>query len=211
MTLPPLYAVVDQETAARHGWAVPALAQAYLAGGARLLQVRVTQGCSAQFLKWCDEIVAAARSYSAQVIVNDRPDIAVLSGAAGVHLGQQDLEVAAVRRMMPVPAIVGLSTHTATELARSVEAAVSYVAVGPTYETATKDTGHPVVGLDLVRHASRLGQRRPVVAIGGITLARAAEVLGAGATSVAVISDLLTGGDPEQRVRDYVGALASPK
>ena len=208
MILPPLYAVVDQQTATRHGWAVPDLARTYLAGGARLIQVRVTEGGSAQFLAWCDEIVADARSYGAHVIVNDRADIAVLSGAAGVHVGQQDLGVAAVRTLMPEPAIVGLSTHTASELERAVDAPVSYVAIGPAYATATKDTGYAPVGLDLVRHAIRLLHARPVVAIGGITLERAPEVLGAGATSVAVVADLLTGGDPERRVRDYVSALA---
>ena len=207
MILPPLYAVVDQQTATRHGWAVPDLARTYLAGGARLIQVRVTEGGSAQFLAWCDEIVVDARSYNALVIVNDRADIAVLSGAAGVHVGQHDLGVAAVRFLMPEPAIVGLSTHTPTELEWSVDAAVSYVAVGPAFETPTKDTGHAPVGLDLVRQATRLQWSRPVVAIGGITLERAPEVLEAGATSVAVISDLLTGGDPERRVRDYVSAL----
>ena len=208
MILPPLYAVVDQQTATRHGWAVPDLARTYLAGGARLIQVRVTEGGSAQFLAWCDEIVGDARSYDALVIVNDRADIAVLSGAAGVHVGQQDLGVATVRSLMPEPAIVGLSTHTSTELERSVNTAVSYVSVGPAYETATKDTWHAPVGLDLVRQAIHLRRSRPVVAIGGITLERAPEVLGAGATSVAVISDLLMGGDPERRVRDYVSALA---
>ena len=209
MILPPLYAVVDQQTAKHHGWAVPDLARSYLAGGARLIQVRVTEGGSAQFLAWCEEIVGHARSYDARVIVNDRADIALLSGAEGVHVGQQDLGVAAVRSLMPEPAIVGLSTHSPAELERSVDAAVSYVAVGPAYETATKDTGHAPVGLDLVRQAIRLRRSRPVVAIGGITLERAPEVLGAGATSVAVISDLLTGGDPERRVRDYVSALES--
>ena len=208
MRLPPLYAVVDQVTAKCHGWAVPDLARAYLSGGALLIQVRVTQSGSAQFLSWCDEIVAVARPYGARVIVNDRADIAVLSGAAGVHVGQSDLRVAAVRQLMPSPAIIGLSTHTVAELEQSAHEAVSYIAVGPAYDTDTKDTGHAAVGLDLVSRASLLQPPRPVVAIGGITLSRAPEVIGAGATSVAVLSDLLTGGDPERRVRDYVEALA---
>ena len=104
MRLPRLYAIVDEQTAERHGWEMPALAEAYLAGGARLLQVRVTTAGSGRFLSWCDEIVVAARPYDAQVIVNDRPDIAVLAGADGVHVGQQDLRVEAVA---PATASVG--------------------------------------------------------------------------------------------------------
>ena len=209
MTLFPLYAVVDQETATRHGWTVPDLAQAYLAGGARLLQVRLTQGGSAQFLEWCDEIVTVARSYGAHVVVNNRWDIAMLSGASGVHVGQQDLGVGTVRRMISVGAFVGLSTHSITQVLQSMGKGASYVAVGPTYGTKTKDTGYATTGLRLVREASHMQPKQPVVAIGGITLARVPDVLQAGATSVAVISDLLVGGDPKQRVRDYISVLGA--
>ena len=207
MSLPPLYAVVDQETALLYGWTVPKLAHAYLAGGAKLIQVRVTKSGSREFLEWCDEIVKEARSWGAQVIVNNRIDIAVLSGANGVHVGQDDLPVEDVRRMMPATAIIGVSTHSSAQLASSVGLAPNYVAVGPIYPTTTKDTGYSAIGLDLVRQASQMRPWRPVVAIGGITLARAPEVLQAGATSVAVISDLLIGGKPEEQVHDYVAAL----
>ena len=211
MKLPPLYGIVDQRTAERSGWTVVALAKALLAGGARLLQLRAGAAGSGQLLAWCDEVVAAARSCGATVIVNDRADIALLARAGGVHVGQTDLSVAAVRRLLPAGAAVGVSTHSRAEVDHTVQQAASYVAVGPVYRTATKQTGHEPVGLELVRYAVR-SQRRPVVAIGGITLERAPEVLAAGAAAVAVVSDLVRGGDPARRAADYCALPAcAPK
>jgi thiamine-phosphate pyrophosphorylase len=213
---PLLYAIVDEDVAARHGYAALDLARAYLRGGARLLQIRAKQAGSAAFLSVVLKVVADAGANDAIVIVNDRADIAALAGATGVHVGQDDLSVADVRRAFPGVAIVGLSTHTTSQVDAAVVQPASYVAVGPVYGTGTKDTGYDAVGLDLVRHAKArmpvdetpgVVRARPVVAIGGITLDRAPEVLAAGASSVAVISDLLSTGDPEARVRAYVERL----
>lgn len=207
MKLFPLYAIVDQQTAECCGWSVPDLAQSYLSGGARLLQLRVGSATSSQFLIWCDQVVEMARPYDARVIVNNRADLALLGDADGVHVGQTDLDVREIRKMLPVSSIVGLSTHTVEEVAAAESEDVSYIAVGPVYPTRTKDGKYPEVGLPLVKHASRV-QRRPVVAIGGITLERAGDVLAAGASSVAVVSDLLVNNDPERRVSDYIERLA---
>lgn len=208
MTAARLYAVVDQVTAARRGWRPPALARACLAGGARLIQLRVTAAPSGQALDWCDEIVADARRCGARVVMNDRADVALLAGAAGVHVGQTDLGVDAVRRVLPPSAVVGISTHAAGEVDRSLGERPAYVAVGPVYATRTKAAGCAPVGLDLVRYAARV-QPRPVVAIGGVTLERARDLVGAGASAVAVVSDLLRGGGPERRVAAYVELLAA--
>ena len=207
MSLPGLYAVVDHRTATRHGWRVCDLARAYLAGGARLLQIRATDVASGLYLAWCDEMIRDASDVGAQVVVNDRADIAAMAGAAGVQLGQSDLSPDVARRIVPASTMVGLSTHTRLQLDVSSTGAVDYVAVGPVYQTGTKATGYRAVGLDLVTYASRLRPARPVVAIGGITLERVEAIMSAGATSVAVISDLLTGGDPTRRVADYVRVL----
>jgi thiamine-phosphate pyrophosphorylase len=204
----PLYAVVDDALARRLGIAVPALAAAYLSGGARLLQLRCKDTPSGPFLAWCDEVVEAARRAGATVIVNDRADLARLSGAAGVHVGQEDLPVPAVRRILAPRQVVGLSTHSAAQIERALALDPTYIAVGPVFGTTTKHTGYEPVGLELVRYAARVAAGRPVVAIGGITLDRAAEVLEAGAASVAVIADLLSTGDPEGRVRQWLAALA---
>ena len=146
-----------------------------------------------------------ARPAGARVIVNDRADVAVMSGADGVHVGQDDLTVDDVRRTVGPTAIVGLSTHTREQVDRALATSASYVAVGPVFDTATKSTGYDARGLELVTYAA--GRGKPVVAIGGITLARAPQVVAAGASAVAVITDLLVGGDVESRVRAFVAAL----
>ena len=204
---PRLYAIVDAGVAARAGWSPPDLAGAYLEGGARLLQLRASGVDAATLLVWCREIVRRATEAGARVIVNDRCDLALMAGADGVHLGQDDLPVDAARGLLGPAAIVGLSTHTAPQVAAGARQPVSYLAIGPVYDTRTKDTGHAAVGLDAVRRTRAAAGDRPVVAIGGITVATAPDVVAAGAASVAVITDLLTGGEPVRRVRAYVDAL----
>jgi thiamine-phosphate pyrophosphorylase len=127
-----------------------------------------------------------------------------------VHVGQEDLAPAAVRVIVGDTAIVGLSTHTTEQMDRAIREPVNYVAVGPVFGTATKATGYEPVGLEWVREAARRATVRgvPLVAIGGITLENAASVLDAGAASVAVISDLLSTGDPEARVRAYLARFS---
>ena len=206
--LPPVYAIVDANLAARHGWTVPDLAAAYLDGGARLLQLRAQDVASGVLEGWCDAVVARASRYGAAILVNNRADIARLCGAAGVHLGQEDLPVEDARYVLGESAVVGLSTHTRGQLRDALARPVTYVALGPVYATGTKDTGYPPIGLSLVREGAGLAAATPVVAIGGITLDRAPEVLAAGAASVAVIGDLLSRGTPAARVRAYVDRLA---
>jgi thiamine-phosphate pyrophosphorylase len=143
--------------------------------------------------------------------VNDRADIAKLAGADGVHVGQEDLDPLSARRLLGDAAIVGISTHSLDQVRAATRLPVDYIAVGPVFGTSTKDTGHRAGGLDFVSAASdavrAAGAHMPLVAIGGITLERAAEVIGAGAASVAVISDLLSAGPPDARVRDYLRRL----
>ena len=208
MSFPRLYAIVDERTAVQHGWGVCDLARAYLEGGARLLQLRAPDATSGDVLAWCDQIVAAASDVGARVIVNDRADIALLSRAAGVHLGQSDLPPEAVRRHLPAGALIGLSAHTRQQVEDATQAPIDYVAVGPVYPTSTKDTGYAPVGLDLVSYAAKLHQLRPIVAIGGITAERATAAIQAGADAVAVVSDLL-GGDPTRGVVDYLRVLGT--
>ena len=203
-----LHAILDVEATAAAGWAVPDLAQAFLDGGAPLIQLRAKPLSSAAFLALCDALVRAAEPYHARIIVNDRVDLAVMSGAAGVHLGQDDLPPSAARQLLRPGAIVGYSTHTAAQLEMASTEPVTYLAIGPVFGTRTKATGYEPVGLELVAQAARLSRGLPVVGIGGITLETAPAVVRAGAASVAVIGDLLTGGDPAARVRRFVEALA---
>ena len=159
-------------------------------------------------LETAEALVRRAEAVGARVIVNDRADIARLAGAAGVHVGQDDLAPAAVRRLAGDTAIVGLSTHTFAQVTRGLDEPVDYVAIGPVFGTATKATGYSAVGLEGVRVASALAVRHmSLVAIGGITLERAGDVRAAGAHSLAVIGDMFVGGDPAARVRRYLDLL----
>jgi thiamine-phosphate pyrophosphorylase len=221
-------AIVDADVAARAGWTLTNLAAAYLSGGATLLQLRAKAASSARLLDTATAIVTLAHQANAIVIVNDRADIARLSGADGVHVGQDDLAPASVRRIVDAGAepaspeasggpgglgapgfIVGLSTHTVEQLEAALLLPVSYIAIGPVFATVTKVTGHAGLGLEAVRRAAARTSEHgvPLVAIGGVTLDTAPEVIRAGATTVAVISDLVAGGDPAARVRAYLACL----
>ena len=217
MSLPRFYAIVDHDIVRARGRAVPALARACLEGGARLLQIRAKTFGAGELLEVCEEVASEAAAVGATLVVNDRADVARLVPRAGVHLGQDDLPPALARRVLGPDPLVGLSTHTTSQVDAALREPVSYLAVGPVFGTSTKETGYGAVGLDLVRYAARAsaaaarasgGAPLPVVAIGGITLGRARSAIEAGATSVAVISDVLAGDDPAARVRAFVEELA---
>lgn len=195
------------DAAAAAGWAPLALAGRFFDGGATVVQLRAKHLASGALLELAESLVSRGRPYGAQIIVNDRVDVAVLSRAAGVHVGQDDLAPADARAQLGPEAIVGVSTHDETQFALARREPVTYVAVGPIFGTRTKDTGCDPVGLDLVRAARRLDPAIPIVAIGGITLDSAPSVIEAGATAVAVIGDLLATGDPRARVERYVQQL----
>jgi thiamine-phosphate pyrophosphorylase len=208
--LPPLQAILDVDTARRAGWHAADLAAAFLDGGARFIQIRAKAAPSGPFLDLCHRVLELARPFDATIIVNDRVDLARMSSAHGVHVGQDDLPPGHARALLGDGAIVGCSTHDVTQVGTALREPVSYVAVGPVFGTRTKDTGYNAVGLELVTAAARLAAGLPVVAIGGIRLETAPAIWRAGATTVAVISDLLTGGDPAARVASYNrAALAS--
>lgn len=201
-----LHAIVDIRVASNAGWQPLDLARAFLDGGARLIQLRAKDLPSGAFLDLSDALVALAKEYKAQIIVNDRVDVARLARAGGVHVGQEDLPPAVAREQLGPSAIVGFSTHTVAQVEGALREPISYVAVGPVFGTATKDTGYSAVGLDLVSAAARLAGSVPIVAIGGVTLENARRAIDAGASAVAVISDLLVG-DPVERVRAFLRTL----
>ena len=206
--LPRLQVILDVDAAEAAGWTVPDLLAAFLDGGAQCIQIRAKQLASGRLLALCELAVREAAPYRAAIIVNDRPDLAVLAGAAGVHVGQDDLAPAAARALVGADAIVGYSTHTVAQVEAAVREPVSYIAVGPVFGTRTKETGHDAIGLDFVAMAARLSAPVPIVAIGGITLENATSVIDAGAAAVAIISDLLIDKDVAGRTRAYLQHLA---
>lgn len=219
-----MYAILDEDVSRQAGWTLVDLATACLDGGARLLQVRAKAAPGGWLLETAAAITERAHAAGAVVVVNDRADIARLSGADGVHVGQDDLDPKAVRTLLGAHAVVGLSTHTQAQMTEAVTEPITYLACGPVFQTGTKATGHEPGGTDMVRRAvaaaaaavgaaagDTVGERGalPVVAIGGITIETAADVIDAGAASVAVISDLLATGDPRARVREYLRRLST--
>ena len=212
--LSPLCAICDADACERAGWTLADFAAACLDGGARFLQIRAKAASSRWLLETTQAVVRRAEGSGALVIVNDRADIARLAGAGGVHVGQEDLRPSAVRAILGTASCIGLSTHTPAQIEAAVGEPIDYLAIGPVFGTTTKATGYEAIGLEGVHEASALTRATnrpniPIVAIGGITLDRAAEVLRAGAQSVAVISDLMSTGDPRVRVRAYLDLVRS--
>jgi thiamine-phosphate pyrophosphorylase len=141
-------------------------------------------------------------------VVNDRPDVAVMAGASGVHVGQDDLGVEGARALLGHEKLVGISTHTLEQFRAAAATSADYIAVGPVFATSSKSNPDPVVGTEFVRRVRDLSDK-PIVAIGGITLDNAASVISAGADCVAVISDVLRAADRGRRAKQYLETLGA--
>ena len=175
-----------------------------LAGaGVRLMQLRDKRAPGAQPFAQSRALAERLVTAGVKFIVNDRADIAAIAEASGVHVGQDDLPVEDARRVVGASAWVGVSTHNREQFREAAATSADYIAVGPIFPTASKENPDPVVGLELLREVRGL-TRKPIVAIGGITLERAEDVFRAGADSVAVIRDLLCAADPVARAREYL-------
>ena len=209
---PSLYAIVDAAPGDSSA-STFAFTKSLLQAGVRLIQLRAKNFSSRQTYELALIIAEMTKSESgvhraasptpATFIINDRPDIAAIVGAAGVHVGQTDLPVQAARKICPIPQWVGVSTHTIEQLRAADTTSADYIAVGPIFSTASKENPDPVVGLDFLRTARKL-TRKPLVAIGGITVQSAPDVFRAGADSVAVIGDLRSTPVPGERAREYL-------
>lgn len=192
------YAMVDPAG----GHEPVALAQILLAAGARILQLRLKDVGSREFLAAARAIAELARTHDATFVVNDRADIALLADADGVHLGQEDLPLVAARRLLGPDRLIGVSTHT-VEQARAAEAGgADYIGFGAIYSGGLKNVQH-AQGLERLRTV-RQAVRLPIVAIGGITEATLPEVLAAGADAAAIITDVVRASDVAAKVRSIL-------
>jgi thiamine-phosphate pyrophosphorylase len=171
-----------------------------------LFQYRNKRGSSRELLQASSALAAELAQRGALLFVNDRPDVAFLSGASGVHVGQKDLPVAESCTVLGQGKFLGISTHNLRQFRAAAETDADYVALGPVFDTDSKANPDPVVGTAMIREARKL-TRKPIVAIGGITLDRAKEVMEAGADSVAVISDILRANDQGKRARQFLNLL----
>jgi len=203
LVLPRLYVILD---AALLTLPETQLAASLAEAGVRLLQYRNKRASARELLEKSRPLAEGLLPRQVHFIVNDRADVAALAGAGGVHVGQDDLGADAARGIVGPEAVVGVSTHNLEQFAAAAQTSADYIALGPIFATDTKANPDPVVGLEMIRAARRL-TNKPIVAIGGITLERVAEVIAAGADSVAVISDILRAPDPAKRARAFIELL----
>ena len=203
--LPKLYPITDARLSGlSHAEQIARLSE----GGATLIQLREKYLSPREFYQAAEEALAVARARNVQLIINDRADIALALGADGVHLGQDDLPPKAARELLGERAIIGFSTHSIEQAREAAHLPVDYIAIGPIFNTSSKENPDALVGLVGLRRVRQAIGRTPLVAIGGITPETAPEVIRAGADSVAVISSLLKEPeDIERRVRELMSIL----
>jgi thiamine-phosphate pyrophosphorylase len=158
--------------------------------GATLIQLREKFDPPTRFFRQAESAVQVARDFGVKIIINDRVDIALALKADGVHLGQEDLPPDAARRILGGEAIIGFSTHNLTQARLAAQMPVDYLAIGPIFTTATKQSANPSVGLDGLARVREAVGSMPLVAIGGITSENIGTVIKAGADLAAVISDI---------------------
>lgn len=200
LKLPKLYPITDARLS---GLAHTEQVVRFAAGGATLIQLREKHASPREFYVEAEAALHVARERGVQLIINDRADIALALRADGVHLGQDDLDPLAARRLLGADAIIGYSTHNIEQAIEAAQLPISYLAIGPIFVTHTKENPDPVIGLDGLRRVraqlDAMATRLPLIAIGGITTENASTILDAGADSVAVVSALLL--EPEEITR----------
>lgn len=198
--IPSLYAILDPDIAPVR---LTHLATQLAAAGVKLMQLRNKRDPPAEILTQARELAARLGPHGVGFILNDRPDIAAMSDCTGVHVGQDDVPVEEARRICGPSRWVGVSTHNLDQLRLADRTSADYIAIGPIFPTSTKENPDPVVGLDFICAARRI-TRKPLVAIGGITLESAAEVFRSGADSLAIIRDLAAAKDPAARAKEFL-------
>jgi thiamine-phosphate pyrophosphorylase len=179
-----------------------------VSAGVDMIQYRDKLGSARQLFDTSQQLAERARKCHTTFIVNDRADIALIAGAHGVHLGQDDLPVDLARRLLCPGTIVGSSTHSIAQVEEADRSSADYIAFGPVFPTRSKEQPDPTVGLEGVRAARKI-TGKPLVGIGGITVENARGVIKAGADAVAVISDLLKHPDVATRAQEFLRILGS--
>ena len=201
IVLPRLYAIIDPVQGA--GRSSGEIAGALVAAGVRLIQLRDKHASSRDLYAGAQRVAELVRDAGGIFIVNDRADVARAIHADGVHLGQDDMPVGSARVLLGPGKLIGFSTHVLEQVREADCSSADYIAFGPIFTTASKENPDPVVGLGGLREA-RKATRKPLVAIGGITLENARSVIEAGADSVAVIRALLSAPDIRKRAEAFI-------
>jgi thiamine-phosphate pyrophosphorylase len=202
---PRLYAILDMRSIESRGLDLFAVAEAWCDAGVGLVQYRDKLSSSLAVLGNAARLREIFRTSETLLVLNDSPALAYNAGLRAVHIGQKDGTVGNALKSVEY---VGVSTHNEREVRVADASSCSYIAIGPVFETSSKLDVEVAVGLRGI-HAARALTNKPLVAIGGITMDNAVEVLRAGADSVAAISALLDGGDLLQRARDFMALVQS--
>lgn len=203
--LPKLYPITDRRIS---GLSHAAQVEKFIAGGAKLIQLRDKHAAPREFLTEAVRAVEIARRYDVKILINDRVDIALCAKADGVHLGQTDLPPEAARRILGDAAIIGFSTHSVAQAVAALALPLDYIAVGAIFQTTTKENPEAVLGLENLRLVREKVKDFPLVAIGGITAENARFVSEAGANSVAVIGALLKNPDSiSEKTAEFIKLL----
>lgn len=176
------------------------LAAMAIEGGADTIQFRQKDGSTRELVETAQSVQAVCAEHGVSLIVNDRADIALAVGAAGAHFGQEDLPIAVGRRMLPSEMTIGASARTEEKILESISAGADYIGFGPIYQTSSKPDAERPKGLEALRRMSEVA-RCPVIAIGGITVETAYQVIRAGAHGIAVISAVCGQADPGAATR----------
>jgi thiamine-phosphate pyrophosphorylase len=202
IAIPRLYPIIDGGCFGETSELV-AFAEELAAAGCTLLQYRNKRGNGRQTLEQA-RALRKALGKSVRLIMNDRADLCLAAEFDGVHVGQDDLSPASVRRMIGEQLWIGISTHNPLQVSEATRKPANYLAVGPIFATLSKANPDPVIGIEGVAQAKLLTDK-PLVAIGGITRENCRSIIEAGADSVAVISDLLTA--PRKSAEDFFRIL----
>jgi thiamine-phosphate pyrophosphorylase len=177
-------------------------------GGAELIQIREKHASPREFYESAQEVMDFVSGSQVKIIINDRVDIALAVKADGVHLGQDDLSPVHARKILGEDAIIGFSTHSILQAIEAIDFPVNYIAIGPVFETNTKENPDAVVGVAGLQKVRQATGDFPLVAIGGIDFAAANTVLENGADSIAVISAILQpAGRISENLRQFVKHL----
>ena len=199
-----LYLVTDRRQT--RGRSLIDTVHAALDGGARAVQLREKDFLGAELLRLATELRDLTVRYGATLFVNDRVDVALAAGADGVHLGQNAIPPLTARRLLGPDRLIGVSTHTSAEVTHAIEAGADFVVFGPVYWTSSKAPFGAPRGLEELASVTACA-RVPVLAIGGISAERVADVRSAGASGVAVISAIMSAEDPARAARDLLAAM----
>jgi thiamine-phosphate pyrophosphorylase len=199
-----IYAIID--SAFSMGRPVPEITERLLQAGVRIIQYREKEKKAGEMLKECRQIREATRNAGACFIINDHVDIAILADADGVHIGQDDLPVAEVRRLIGPGRIIGLSTHSPQQAGQAVAAKADYIGVGPLYATQTKKDVCAPVGLSYLDYVVN-NVTLPFVAIGGIKRHNIADVVRHGARCCCLVTEILEAEDIGKRIREIRGCM----